>query len=411
MTTYKILAQSLPTANTETVAYSTPSASATLIRSINVTNTSGTADTFDIAIKEDGSILLDTSYFVATGGTSGLTALTTNGITWVQSSIPGTASGGWREIKYGNNVWVCVRYNSTGAAVSTNGINWTARSLPSEGQWSQVAFGNNIFIATPEGTSGYPQPHAASSTDGITWTGRTTGLANGTYYFGGSFGNNIFLFHQFYSNIAITTTDAVTWTQRTLPASSLWRASTFGGGLFVVIEQSGSMSLVSTDTITWTQGSLPVSSAWKGLAYGNGYFVASSSDNASPGAVSTNGIVWTAVTLPPKTNIHFEIGFAVDKFVAVGSSLTNTQLAGTSTNGTTWTATTMPSSATWSRVGSANIPTASTTANQDYIFKSNPILGNETVTIKAGYTMSENDQVRVRSNNGTSNFHVFGAEI
>jgi hypothetical protein len=51
------------------------------------------------------------------------------------------------------------------------------------------------------------------------------------------------------------------------------------------------------------------------------------------------------------------------------------------------------------------------TDNKDYIFKSTPILGNETITVKAGYTMSQNDKVRVRSNNGTSNFHVFGAEI
>ena len=71
----------------------------------------------------------------------------------------------------------------------------------------------------------------------------------------------------------------------------------------------------------------------------------------------------------------------------------------------------MPSSLIWKRFGVRSYVATLPTQNEDYIFKSKTISGNETTTIKAGYTMSENDQIRVKSTNGTSNFNFFGAEI
>ena len=45
----------------------------------------------------------------------------------------------------------------------------TARTLPSSSQWRDVAYGNGIFVAVSTTTS----TAAASSPDGITWTART----------------------------------------------------------------------------------------------------------------------------------------------------------------------------------------------------------------------------------------------
>ena len=47
----------------------------------------------------------------------------------------------------------------------------------------------------------------------------------------------------------------------------------------------------------------------------------------------------------------------------------------------------------------------------DYIFKSQEILGNETITIKGGYTLDENNTIRIKSTNGTTAFNIFGGEI
>jgi len=55
--------------------------------------------------------------------------------------------------------------------------------------------------------------------------------------------------------------------------------------------------------------------------------------------------------------------------------------------------------------------TPSTHADSDYLFKSHEILGNETITIKGGYTMDSQDSLLVKSINGTSTFHAFGGEI
>lgn len=54
---------------------------------------------------------------------------------------------------------------------------------------------------------------------------------------------------------------------------------------------------------------------------------------------------------------------------------------------------------------------SASTTDSDYIFKSYEILGNETITIKGGYTLDSNNKIRIKSTNGTSTFHAFGGEI
>lgn len=56
-------------------------------------------------------------------------------------------------------------------------------------------------------------------------------------------------------------------------------------------------------------------------------------------------------------------------------------------------------------------PSVSATTNADYIFRSYSILGNETITIKGGYTLAGNNKIRIKSTNGTCTFHAFGGEI
>jgi hypothetical protein len=47
---YKLLAQTSPTANTETLNYAVPTSTSTVVRSINITNTSSVSDKYYIAI-------------------------------------------------------------------------------------------------------------------------------------------------------------------------------------------------------------------------------------------------------------------------------------------------------------------------------------------------------------------------
>ena len=401
MTEYKILGQNLPTANTETGIYNTPSGSATLIRSINVTNTSSTADTFDISIVEDGSIPISVDTYVAVSANFGnaAAASSTDGATWTARTMPSSQT--WSNVAYGNNTLVSVS-TTDAAATSTNGITWTARTMPSSSGWYSVTFGGGIFAA-----AGLSTAAAATSTNGITWTART--LPSSTTWYSISYGGGVFVVVS-NTTAAASSTDGTTWTARTLPSTGLSKV-TYGGDIFVAVGGTN-QAATSTDGITWTARTLPTTSnSWTSVAYGNGVFVVGSYGGAGLSAYSTNGITWTSNTMPvPHVASEWRIAFYNNIFFGVKFGVSS-NAAATSTNGITWTARSLPSSTGWQNVGAGSYFISSITQNQDYIFRYNQVLGNETVTVKAGYTMSENDQVRVRSNNGTSNFHVFGAEI
>ena len=64
-TNYKILGQTAPTAATEALNYTVPAATSTLVRSINVTNTSATADTYNIALVTTAASAATSAQFIA----------------------------------------------------------------------------------------------------------------------------------------------------------------------------------------------------------------------------------------------------------------------------------------------------------------------------------------------------------
>ena len=74
-TNYKILGQTAPTADTETLHYTVPNSTSTLVRSINVTNTSATPDVYNIALVTTAASAATSSQFIV-----------------YQSSIPGNAT-------------------------------------------------------------------------------------------------------------------------------------------------------------------------------------------------------------------------------------------------------------------------------------------------------------------------------
>jgi hypothetical protein len=62
MATYKVLAQSAPTAATATTLYT--AANAVIVSSLNVSNTGGAADTIRIAVRPAGATLANLHYLV-----------------------------------------------------------------------------------------------------------------------------------------------------------------------------------------------------------------------------------------------------------------------------------------------------------------------------------------------------------
>lgn len=213
---------------------------------------------------------------------------------------------------YGSNKFVTVYSDGSVLYSSDSGASWTKATMSSTSvSWSSVAYGNGTFVAIASGSS-----TAATSTDGITWTSRT--LPSSTNWSSITYGNGIFVAISSTSgtigaDLGATSTDGITWTQRTLSATSTWKSITFGNGIFVAVSSASTSTASSSyDGITWTSRTLPSTTNWSSVAYGNNLFIAVSSSSSS-GAISSNGITWTSVTLPYTgySNIVYGNGYFV----------------------------------------------------------------------------------------------------
>ncbi len=59
---YKVLAQSAPSATTDTDVYTVPSATEAVVSTVVMANRAGTAGTFRIAVRPDGATIADEHY-------------------------------------------------------------------------------------------------------------------------------------------------------------------------------------------------------------------------------------------------------------------------------------------------------------------------------------------------------------
>ena len=116
---------------------------------------------------------------------------------------------------YGNGNYVVTTVANALGAVSTNGTTWANTTLPANARW-RLTYGRGYFLATSESTT-----NAATSEDGITWTSRTAGnfyaattSGAGVYVGIGTYG------YTYPANASIgTSTDGITWTARTMPSA------------------------------------------------------------------------------------------------------------------------------------------------------------------------------------------------
>jgi hypothetical protein len=111
------------------------------------------------------------------GGTIGST--TTDGITWKALDWSITSVG---SVAYGNGKFVGLgRYVSTNTSFySTDGVTWSTTTMPTvttSDEWTQLIYGNGIFVALSYDSTNTPSGDYATSTNGINWTSRTLPIA------------------------------------------------------------------------------------------------------------------------------------------------------------------------------------------------------------------------------------------
>jgi hypothetical protein len=186
-------------------------------------------------------------------------ALSPDAINWTSKVLP--SRGGWGVSAFGNNKFVIT--NGSYIATSTDFISWSEIALPVSGSVSNMIYANNTFVILfQDGT-------IIISQDGTAWNQVST-LSNILAYPSWSniaYGNNTFIAiskivgyggfmntSAIYSDIAAISSDGISWTQVTLPAAKPWTCITYGNNKFIALDGNYVMPIaaISSNGIDWT---------------------------------------------------------------------------------------------------------------------------------------------------------------
>jgi len=257
-------------------------------------------------------------YLFAGGGTTvagnAVILRSSDGQTFSQTTVPGTA----------NDIWDIIKQGSTYYAVGRSGTILTSPDIltaPAGPTWTQIisgnagantssnlnaiAFLNGKFIAVGN------QSRILTSPDGATnnWTSITTPLG-GMAIFGVAYGNGTYVAVGGSNNqnspvaYILTSPDASTWTQRNAWTNNTFRGVVFHNGMFTAVGVNGQISR-SADGINWySVGSGDIRTNITSISVLDGRYYATLSAGASNGAfesqsallISSDGEEWVRVT-------------------------------------------------------------------------------------------------------------------
>jgi len=77
---------------------------------------------------------------------------------------------------------------------------------------------------------------------------------------------------------------------------SNWYSVTYGNGVFVAVAYNGTAAAYSTNGINWSASTLPSSAGWWSVTYGNGVFVAVGSDGKICKLTFASSVIYTTPT-------------------------------------------------------------------------------------------------------------------
>lgn len=248
--------------------------------------------------------------FIATGAV--FRSYSYDGINWTHLT-----PSGWNcdRIAFGNGLFVGVGYASIGSPgvltgfvfTSPDGLTWTSRTPAANNWWKDITYGNGLFVAVSDTGTGN---RVMTSPDGINWTSRNSAMnANFT---GVAYGNGVFVAVAsggVIGGVVMTSPDGITWTQQNFNVGTL--TVHFANGKFTT------GGYYSTNGINWTAANLNFNAL--GITYGNGYYVGVVSSGANRIYYSTDAITWTA-TPSPSLNSYSYITFGENTFVAVADA-------------------------------------------------------------------------------------------
>lgn len=353
----------------------------------SLTTTDGSI--FDIGTMPSGisrnwqGVAWNGSVFCAVAYGTNIAATSSNGLSWIQQSLP--ATGNWAAIAWNGSVFCTVSAGSNVAATSTDGSGWTLRSMSATGNWTGIGYHSGVgkFLAVSSNQTG------CLSSDGISWTNTTLPLSGTVGYKNVVSDGNQYMVGvtTFNGPIVVTSPDGVTWTERAYAANP----NRYGvldyrptGVWACTVSTNG--ALWSTNSgISWTVATIGVNIqksyvVWTGSAflYGcnspslntsttgsgnfittttgfNPAFVASTTNNSDIVAINTNGrlvsrstntgLTWNNYGLPQSASWS-GVAYGSGTYCAVATGTT----AAYSYDGTGWYQSTLPTGQLWSAV-------------------------------------------------------------
>jgi len=297
---------------------------------ITVTNISDDSTNSILLFESDVSAIANSGKFILTPNNYHTGIYSSDGETWDTFFLP--SLGNWSCLATGNNRFVTIKNSSAEAAYSTNGVDWTASSMPADRDWRGLAYGQPLGVS-----------------DGI-FVAVSGTLNSGAY-----------------------STNGISWTSTTMPTvgdSTIceWTDIAYGSGVFVALANEQNVVGIGTwngTTLTWTSSIMDVVAdssrkQWVSIAYGNRRFVAIS--NTGDVGYSFDGFTWYPATLPTQdgSTVHnwkqirygqgvfFAVGDTAGRDIGADPTLGPTTFAATSYDGIVWTTRTLATSANWS---------------------------------------------------------------
>lgn len=219
-----------------------------------------------------------------------------------------------------NAKWFFFGASNTGTSInsyrySTNGTTWTTGTLPASSKWGVVMYNGSRLVLAARAA----QPNAAFYTDnGTTWTSVAFSQVGSATNTDGLYNGQAFIVVTNTATGAIHYSyDGTGWAyfDDTQGASAI----AWDGSSRYIRTPSTSTATYRTTTsnplvaLNWANGTFPSAQAWTKISWGNGIWVAAVT-NSTTYATSTDGISWTARTLPALignnaySRIHFSMG-------------------------------------------------------------------------------------------------------
>jgi hypothetical protein len=219
------------------------------------------------------SIAYGNGVAVAVGGTSGTESVVSSsdfGTSWTDRSATATSandisSGKYTGVAYGNGVFVAVNGGGGNkSTVSTNGTTvWAAGGTLPFTTAISVTYGNGRFVVLGSaGEIAYSLDKGTTWTQAPTCTGTTTSILSSSYTWTNvKYGQGLFMTVA-QGTVGGTSPDGINWTVRTLPTSTNWKGLAFGNPsntpIWVAVSSTSSTSGASFATGATSQGRMKV---------------------------------------------------------------------------------------------------------------------------------------------------------